>query len=180
MKALFIEDKDFKTKLFNKLHKDLSNMFYEKGYEIETIEIGKGNLASCLGCFGCWIKKPGQCVIDDMMNDINMRHMNSDVVIYMTPIVFGQFSSNIKNAIDRYIPNQLPFFEKVNGFVKHPPRYEGYPELMIIGYSDDLTKEERETFVDITEKHRREIKNIFVCEKEEDNDEIIKSISKVM
>jgi len=180
MKALFIEDKDLKTDAFRELHNRLTKMFYEKGYEINSVEIGKRDLASCIGCFGCWIKRPGECVIDDLMSEINRCHMNSDVVIYMTPIIFGQFSSNIKNAVDRYLPNLLPFFEQVNGGTKHPFRYEKYPELMIIGYSDDITKEERDTFVDITKKNRTDINNIFICEKEENNDEIVKSISKII
>ena len=36
--------------------------------------------------------------------------MTSDVVVYLCPVVFGQFSANMKYAIDRWLPNMLPYF----------------------------------------------------------------------
>ena len=176
MKALIIGDKDNKTKASIDLYEKLRNLFTEKEYDLETIDIEKKDLASCIGCFGCWIKTPGECVINDRMSEINRKFMNSDVVIYLTPIIFGQFSANIKNAIDRWLPNVLPFFEKYNGITKHPRRYEKYPNGIIIGYSDDITEEEKSTFIDITKKHRKDVKDVFLCLEEEKNKEIIQSI----
>lgn len=178
MKVLLICDKNNRTKASIDLHEKIKELFSNKDYEIHNIEIGKKDLASCIGCFGCWIKTPGQCVINDMMSDINRSFINSDVVIYFTPIVFGQFSGNIKNAIDRWLPNVLPFFQQYNGRTRHPARYEKYPTEIIVGYSDDITEEEKSTFLDITNKHRHDIKDIFLCLREDKNVEIVENIKK--
>ncbi|AGK95312.1 NAD(P)H-dependent oxidoreductase [Clostridium pasteurianum] len=180
MKVLFIGDKNLKTEYSIDLDKKLNELFTKKGYESKTIKIGEKDLASCAGCFGCWIKTPGECIINDLMSEINRSYMNSDIVIYLTPIIFGQFSANIKNAMDRRIPNILPFFEKVNGVTKHPSRYEKYPNEMIIGYSDDITKEEKNTFLDLIKKHRKKVENIFFCLSQESNKEIIEDIKKII
>lgn len=158
MKALLISDKDYQTETYHRL-KDLICIFLkEKGFEADLMEVGKDDLAFCMGCFGCWVKKPGECVINDMMGQINRNSVNSDVVIYLSPIIFGQFSANIKNSIDRWIPNILPFFvTRPDGSTMHPPRYNTYPREIIIGYGNELLEEDMQLFSDITKKHRRNV-----------------------
>jgi Multimeric flavodoxin WrbA len=153
MKATIIMDKEHQTDLFNKLQEQIITFLSEKGFQTELICIGRDDLAYCMGCFGCWIKKPGECVISDMMAKINHDYINSDTVIYLSPVIFGQFSANIKNAIDRSLPNVLPFFKKRHGSTIHPPRYDTYPKQIIVGYGDHLDEEDQKLFTDIIKKH---------------------------
>jgi len=158
MKALIISDNDFQTDLFKELKGQTTSFLAEKGYTIEIMAIGKDDLAFCMGCFGCWIKKPGECVIDDRMSDLNRGFVNSDMVIYLSPVIFGQFSANIKNTLDRWIPNVLPFFvTRSDGSTMHPRRYTSNPKQIIIGYGKNLSKEDQQLFVDVTKKHRQNV-----------------------
>ena len=89
------------------------------------------------------------------MSEINLSFVNSDVVVYMSPVIFGQFSANIKNAIDRWLPNILPFFiKRPDGSTMHPSRYDRYPYVIIIGYGNNISEEDVQLFIDITKKHR--------------------------
>ena len=92
MKALLISDKEYQTKTYQGLKNLIEKFMNTKGLETEIMEVGTDNLTFCMGCFGCWIKKPGECVIDDRMAQINRSVMNSDTVIYLSPIIFGQFN----------------------------------------------------------------------------------------
>jgi multimeric flavodoxin WrbA len=169
MKATIITDKEHQTDLFKKLQEQTINFFIEKNFQTELICIGRDDLTYCMGCFGCWVKKPGECVISDMMTKINYDYINSDVVIYLTPVIFGQFSANIKNAIDRSLPNMLPFFEtRPDGSTMHTPRYESYPKQIIVGYGDNLDEEDQKLFIDITKKHRNNIE-VFIYQNEGNN-----------
>ncbi len=155
MKATIISDKDYQTETFQKLNKLVDTFLHDQGFETELISIGRIDLASCKGCFGCWVKKPGECVMNDMMAQINQKFVNSDVVFYLSPVIFGQFSANIKNAVDRWLPNILPFFEtRPDGSTMHPSRYDAFPRVLMIGYGDELSSEDRQLFTDITKKHR--------------------------
>ncbi len=158
MKALLISDKDYPTSTYQCLKNLIGSFLTNKGFDLEMMEVGAENLTFCKGCFGCWIKKPGECVINDMMTQINRSVMNSDVVIYLSPIIFGQFSANIKNTVDRSLPNMLPFFEtRPDGSSTHPPRYDTHPKQIIIGYGDMVSDEDKLLFIDVTKKHRRNI-----------------------
>lgn len=158
MKALLISDQEYPTKTYQGLSDLAGSFLKKKGFDTEMIELRADNLTFCMGCFGCWIKKPGECVINDRMAQINRSVMNSDLVIYLSPIIFGQFSPNIKNVIDRGLVNMLPFFvTRPDGSTMHPPRYDSYPRQIIIGYGDEISEEDQQLFVDITKKHRRTI-----------------------
>ena len=177
MKALLISDKEYQSKTYQNLKSLIEEFLNAKGLGIELIEVGTDNLTFCRGCFGCWIKKPGECIINDNMAQINRSVMTSDIVIYLNPIVFGQFSANIKNAIDRSLPNMLPFFEiRPDGSTMHPPRYDTYPKSIIIGYGDRLSDEDKQLFIDITKKHRRNIE-VLICH--ETTETIIEAFNKM-
>lgn len=179
MKVLLISDADYHTMTYDNLQGILFGIFEEKGAEIETLEIGERNLLFCKGCFECWVKTPGECVIKDLAGQLNNRFMNSDVVIYISPVVFGQFSANIKNAIDRTLPNILPFFKTVeNGASSHHLRYKSYPKQIIIGYGEEIDAPDQQLFNDIINKHRHGLE-ILIYTGLDDNQKIASAFQQI-
>lgn len=177
MNVYMISDKDYKTEQFVKLNQLLHEYYEKRDFGIEEEEIGRDNLAFCIGCFGCWVKKPGECVMNDRISQINRKLMNSDVVIYLSPVIFGQFSANMKNVIDRGLPNMLPFFEsRPDGSTMHPPRYDDYPKQIMIGYGEQLSPEDEQLFIDIINKHRTNVDALIY--KEADS-KLVASLNKI-
>ncbi|MBU3093589.1 flavodoxin family protein [Clostridium sp. CF011] len=177
MKAMLICDGDIKTQNSETLHRLLMELFLQRNIKIRLFEVNRNNMKSCMGCTGCWIKTPGKCVIEDSLNSINESYVNSDLVIYLTPVIFGQYSSTIKNVMDRFIPNVLPFFEESNGATVHPSRYDKYPKQILIGYGDDLTKEERDTFITLTSgKYNKKFDKVLLSVSDKDNEDITNHI----
>ena len=155
MKAFVVSDSEFATDDLTKIRSVLNAYLTEHSFSLEEVRVGRDDLAFCMGCFGCWVKKPGECVIGDKISSINRSSMTSDAVIYLCPIVFGQFSANMKNVIDRWLPNMLPYFElRPDGSTMHPPRYADYPRQIMLGYGEALSEEDVQLFTDITKKHR--------------------------
>jgi len=110
-----------------------STALREMGWDVDRLLLSEIDIAPCLGCFGCWMKTPGVCVIDDAGRDIARRIVDCDLLIFLTPVTFGGYSWQLKKAIDRSIPNILPFFRRVNGEVHHVKRYARYPRLLGLG-----------------------------------------------
>ena len=69
--------------------------------EVTTFPLREMDIRHCLGCFGCWIKTPGECVIDDDAREIARAVSQSDLVVYLTPVTFGGYSSELKKTLDR-------------------------------------------------------------------------------
>lgn len=102
-------------------------------WEAKAFALAGMDIKACRGCFSCWVKNPGRCVIEDDQESILRATAVSDLVIWLTPITFGGYSPELKKALDRIIPIILPFFKKFQGETRHPLRYPLRRRLLAIG-----------------------------------------------
>lgn len=93
-------------------------------------------VAPCTGCFYCWIKSPGICKNRDDNRLMAESMIQSDLLILLTPITFGGYSSLLKRGLDHLIQNISPFFTKIGGETHHKRRYKRYPNLAVIGWTE--------------------------------------------
>jgi len=124
----------------------ISHSLWERGYELDVVPLHDIQIADCIGCFLCWIKTPGVCVIDDAGRDIALKLIQSDLVVFLTPVVFGGYSVELKKALDRQIGNVLPFFVKIGNEVHHKARYERHPRLVGVGVLPHPDEESEKLF----------------------------------
>ncbi|MEZ4770673.1 MAG: NAD(P)H-dependent oxidoreductase [Caldilineales bacterium] len=110
-------------------------------------------IAYCLGCFDCWTRTPGLCRIDDAGRDVAASIIASDLVIFLTPVTFGGYSSQIKKAVDRSICLISPFFTRIGGEVHHQPRYDRYPAMLAIGILPERSPDQEAIFTRLVERH---------------------------
>jgi multimeric flavodoxin WrbA len=106
-------------------------------------------IGPCTGCLDCWTKTPGECVIDDEQRSLCVDMARSDVVILITPVTFGGYSSDLKKGMDRIIPVLLPFFRKYAGETHHPSRSGKGWNLLGIGTMLTQDEEKESLFKDI-------------------------------
>jgi hypothetical protein len=99
----------------------------------------------CVGCFGCWTKTPGKCVIRDRGAEMAALMPQCGELIIVSRMVFGGLSPDIKAALDRSIGFVLPFFRIVEGEMHHVPRFEHPPDMRYVFYGADITEREKET-----------------------------------
>ena len=146
MKALILigskTDDSESAKIYDIILEELKKL----KWDATSINLEDENIAYCLGCFGCWVQTPGECVIKDYEETIVRKMVQTDLIIYITPIVFGGYSSILKKALDRQISRVLPYFTKIDGEVHHKKRYEKEQSLLGIGILDKPDVEKEEVF----------------------------------
>ena len=134
----------------NKTSSDIVECFRviseHNSFELDVVNLKEHDISYCRGCFNCWTKTPGECVIDDDARDICAKLVNSDLVVYLTPIVYGMYSPALKVFLDRSIPLIHPFFKKIDGEYHHRQRYDKYPSLFGIGLLETEDPELEEIF----------------------------------
>jgi multimeric flavodoxin WrbA len=95
----------------------------KKECEFETITIYQKNIDHCRGCYCCWAKTPGKCIINDDMEDIIEKYTGANIVIWSFPLYYYGMPSKTKAAMDRLLPNLLPnIIVDKDGKVRHPAR----------------------------------------------------------
>jgi multimeric flavodoxin WrbA/putative sterol carrier protein len=93
-------------------------------HPVEMITVSQKNIEPCRGCFCCWEKTPGKCVIADDMGGILDTYINADVVIWSFPLYYYSVPSKTKALIDRLLPTNLPdITARADGSAGHPQRY---------------------------------------------------------
>lgn len=103
-----------------------------------------GKIHNCIGCFGCWIKTPGKCVILDGYEDTGIKMSRCSEVIIISRCVYGGFSPFVKNVLDRAISYAHPYFVVRNKEMHHKRRYSNVISFSAFLYGD-ITEAEKET-----------------------------------
>ena len=146
MNALILDGLIEKTAFGERSLEALQEVFDKNSILSETVVLRERIIAHCRGCFGCWIKTPGICVIEDDARDITRKMIQSDLLVYFTPVLFGGYSQFLKAQLDRSICLILPMFGKFHGETHHKKRYETYPSLLGVGLLSDNETEQADLF----------------------------------
>ncbi len=101
------------------------------GAEIENIMLPKYKIFNCTGCFSCWHNIPGKCVINDDMEMLLKKYMESEVVIMASPLYYDFVTGLMKTFMDRMLPLVCHDFEiGETDELRHLDRYEKNPSVV--------------------------------------------------
>jgi len=104
----------------------------DAGAEVEVVNLRYKTVRNCIGCYTCFTKTPGVCVHkDDMTNELFPKWLESDLVVYATPLYNYGMTASLKAFIERTLPSIEPFFEIHEGRMFHPVRNRFPPVLML-------------------------------------------------
>ena len=111
---------------------------------LDTVFSAEPIIGPCIGCYGCWLKTPGTCTVNDRGKGFPSLIAAHDEFIVISRLVFGGFSPAVKAVLDRSIGYILPFFRLAGNETHHPGRYGNKPALRYIFYGEALTSFDKE------------------------------------
>lgn len=76
----------------------------EAGHEVFRFDAAFKNIHGCLGCDTCITKGKG-CVYKDDMGELNPRLLESDAIVFASPIYYYNINAQVKAVIDRFYAN---------------------------------------------------------------------------
>lgn len=145
MRALILNGALGPDPLLDDLTARVTADFVAREYAVESVLLRDEIVAYCQGCFECWTTTPGKCKINDAGRDLSRDFTLSDVVVLITPVQFGTYSSETKKMLDRLLGTLLPFFHRVDGEVHHFPRYTYPPALGVLAVADGVDADSEKT-----------------------------------
>lgn len=99
----------------------------------------------CIGCFGCWVKTPGKCVIHDGYEGTGIDMSKCTELIFISRCCYGSVSPFVKMVQDRAISYIHPDFVIRKGEMHHKRRYQNVISLSLYLYGENITNAEKET-----------------------------------
>lgn len=105
------------------------------------------NIHHCVGCFGCWIKTPGKCIIHDGYENVGIIMGKCTELIIVSRCCYGSYSPFVKTVLDRAISYSHPDFVFRNGEMHHKRRYDNVMALTAHLYGENITDMEKETAI---------------------------------
>lgn len=111
----------------------------------------QGDIRSCIGCFGCWLKTPGKCVIHDGYESTGIDMSKCTELILVSQCYYGSVSPFVKTVQDRAISYIHPDFVIRKGEMHHKRRYKNIISISAHFYGENITGVEKETARNIIE-----------------------------
>ena len=154
----------------------------------EYIDLSQKKITPCVGCFGCWVKTPGRCVIRDDAPQIYPLIARSHRVLYVSQVIFGSWAPRMKAMLERSLPIQQAFLRLHMGETHHVQRLVEEKEAVILAYGPESqdekdlfflalravgpeSQEEKDLFCRLVERNRRNMNfksyKVLFCREEE-------------
>ena len=91
-------------------------------HEVHIVSVIDKKIGPCRGCFGCWQRGDGHCVMKDDQNGILDLYRKADVIIWSFPLYCYGMPSHLKAVLDRTIPLvKMTMVQQPDGTVRHEP-----------------------------------------------------------
>jgi multimeric flavodoxin WrbA len=136
---------------FDKYLANLAHRLQAAGHTVTQLNLRDMTLRYCIGCWGCWVKTPGQCISQDASIEMDKAVIHSDFTLWAAPLEMGFPSALLKMALDKHLPLIHPYMEVAHNEAHHQKRYKRYPRVGM------LVKKETDT----DEADLRILTNIF-------------------
>ena len=104
-----------------------------------------GSIHPCIGCFSCWNRTPGKCVIHDGYEKMGSLIHHAGEVAVISRYTYGGFSGSVKGVFDRCLGYVLPQFEITKGETHHKKRFDEDKPFTFIFYGPALTEADKES-----------------------------------
>lgn len=126
---------------------DLDSSYSERlSAKCDAIVEADGKYAPCQGCFDCWVKHPAECFMKDKLHQTSRILGRADELVIITKNLYGSYSTNIKNVLDRTIGSSTPLFTYRAWEVHHVLRYGKHSLFKVLVYGD-ITEQEKASFI---------------------------------
>ena len=78
---------------------EMVKVFESEGVEAEVVQIGNKDVRGCIACGSCF--KNGQCVFDDIVNELAPKFEAADGLVVASPVYYASANATLIACLDR-------------------------------------------------------------------------------
>lgn len=99
MKVLLVNGGPHKDGCTNRALEEVAKALSEEGVDSEVFWTGAKPIPGCMGCGAC--KKLGRCVVDDAVNEFQLKAREADGFVFGAPVHYAHAASSLLGFMDR-------------------------------------------------------------------------------
>jgi multimeric flavodoxin WrbA len=99
MKVLMLNGSPRKDGNTSVAFEEMEKIFHKEGIETEIIQVGNKPIRGCIACNSC--TKTGQCVFDDLVNEIALKFKESDGLVIGSPVYYASANATLVALLTR-------------------------------------------------------------------------------
>lgn len=78
---------------------EMTTVFKEEGVDVEVVQVGNQVVRGCIACGAC--SKLGECVFDDVVNELAKKFKQVDGLIVTSPVYYASANATLIATLDR-------------------------------------------------------------------------------
>ena len=78
---------------------EMVKVFKKEGVDAEVVQIGNKDVRGCIACGTCF--KKGQCVFDDVVNELAPKFEAADGLVVASPVYYASANATLVACLDR-------------------------------------------------------------------------------
>lgn len=110
MKIIVLAGSPHKKGTSNTLVEEFTKGAQERGKEVEIIDLAHTSIHPCMGCDACGMN--GDCIQKDSGNEILNKILNSDAIVFASPVYYYNVCAQLKMMIDRFYAKTMKITNK--------------------------------------------------------------------
>lgn len=115
MKILLLDGSAENDPVLKTTRKVIEKTLSDKNHDLTSFTLRDTAIQGCIGCFSCWLKTPGVCILKDAGLETTRSVVESECLILLTRITYGGYSWHLAKAMERLVSILQPYFLKVRG-----------------------------------------------------------------
>lgn len=148
---------------FEEYLSEVAQRLAETGHAVTLLDLCRLDLKGCSGCFGCWVKTPGECIKRDNSARVCRAVIGADLLLLASPMIMGFTTALLKRAADQMIPLLHPYLVIEGGEMHHLARYASYPKFgLLLGAGGESDAEDIEITTAMWGRMARNLKSRLV------------------
>lgn len=155
MKILILDGTEGTDEYTKTVNQTLNKTFKKNSSTVTNILFHEHKIHDCIGDFGCFFKTPGKCIFKDMAQEVPEHYIGSNLVVLITVLTFGGYSSLFARAFNRIAIQLIShLFMQAEGEIHRRKRYDQeYPSLLAIGIEETINQESRSVFKALVQRN---------------------------
>lgn len=77
----------------------MEEVFAQEGIDSQIIQVGNQSIRGCIACGSC--AKKGQCVFDDLVNEVAPKLQEADALVIASPVYYASANGTLISFLDR-------------------------------------------------------------------------------